>query len=194
MSPHTGQLGKLCPLRLHVTHWPGTRRRDVCSRYDSDGLSVGEWPRGVAGPSEDDAVSSDPNDGTRLSGRRVGVGARGAAAVGDSMDGGEDGLRGARAGQSGSGSQASGAWMAGPCGSSPTTVGRIEFRRAWSADSEEQMYEAPCGRVYTDVLAAVLGRAAGVWADTMLCEVAREGRVGRVMGIGDSVRSTAAIG
>jgi hypothetical protein len=72
-SPHAAQLGKFAPSRLQVTHTPGTRKREACSRYDSVGLisassNTGEFMCGVDGPSDDDtdAVSSEAKDGARL--------------------------------------------------------------------------------------------------------------------------------
>ena len=36
---------------------------------DGRSRGMGEWPRGVCGPSDDETVSRDAKDGTRLNGR-----------------------------------------------------------------------------------------------------------------------------
>ena len=71
ISPHFAQLGKFDPARLHVMHTHGTRKREVRSS-SSRGLDPGsscartECVRGVAGASDDDAVSSESIDGVGL--------------------------------------------------------------------------------------------------------------------------------
>ena len=71
ISPHFAQLGKFDPARLHVMHTHGTRKREVRSSSSSE-LDPGnscarmECVRGVAGASDDDAVSSESIDGVGL--------------------------------------------------------------------------------------------------------------------------------
>ena len=71
ISPHFAQLGKFDPARLHVMHTHGTRKREVRSS-SSRGLDPGsscartECVRGVAGASDDDAVSRESIDGVGL--------------------------------------------------------------------------------------------------------------------------------
>ncbi len=70
-SPHFAQLGKFDPARLHDVHTHGTRKREVRSSSSSE-LDAGsscarmELVRGVAGASEEDAVSTESMDGVGL--------------------------------------------------------------------------------------------------------------------------------